>query len=129
MKKAIAITLSLLLVAGLAFAKGFKVTKQAGEFEVTLTIDKNPPVVGANKVEVYIKDTSGKAVADLQVSVDYGMPAMPGMPAMNYKTGAELKGDKYVGTLDFSMSGPWFVNVKINRGEKVTTAKFNVDVQ
>jgi hypothetical protein len=57
------------------------------------------------------------------------MPAMPGMGAMNYKTNAELKAGKYSAVLDFSMSGPWFVNIKITKAGKTQTVKLNIDVK
>jgi len=129
MKRLLVIALGLMLVASLAYAKGFETTKQAGEFQVTVKMDKNPPIVGENKAEIYIKDAAGKAVTDAKVVVEYTMPAMPGMPPMNYKADAKLNGDKYAATLNFSMSGSWGVAIKISRGEKIATAKFNVDVQ
>ena len=75
------ISLALLLSTGLAFAKGYEVKKKAGEYRVEATMDRNPPAVGKNNLEVTIKDTAGKNVTDAQVLVEYGMPAMPGMPS------------------------------------------------
>jgi hypothetical protein len=54
---------------------------------------------------------------------------MPGMPAMNYKANAVLSGNTYAAKLDFSMSGAWNVTVKITKGGKTSTVKFNVDAQ
>ena len=71
----------------------------------------------------------GKDVTDAAVAIDYVMPAMPGMPAMNYKAAAGLKDKRYVATVDFSMAGPWSVAVKITRGGKTQTVKLNVDVK
>jgi hypothetical protein len=48
---------------------------------------------------------------------------------MNYKTNATVKGDNYLATIDFSMSGPSFINIKITRGGKTQTVKLNVDVK
>jgi len=56
------------------------------------------------------------------------MAAMPGMPAMNYKAKTELKGDRYLANLNFSMSGSWFINLKITRAGKTQLVKLNVDV-
>lgn len=64
---------------------------------------------------------------DAKVKVECSMPAMPGMPAMNYKTDAELKGDVYKAKMNLAMSGSWNIAVKISRGGKITTVKFNVD--
>ena len=63
--------------------------------EVVLRIDKNPPVLGDNQVEVEIKDPSGKYVTDAEVLINYYMPPMPRMVPMNYKVDAKLKGEKY----------------------------------
>jgi uncharacterized protein YycO len=112
-----------------AYAKDYEMTKKAGEYTVLVTIDKNPPVTGNNNMAVGIKDGTGKDVTDARVAVDYGMPAMPGMPAMNYKTDASLKGKQYVTSLNFSMSGPWSIAVKITRGGKTQSVKLNVDVK
>jgi hypothetical protein len=118
----------LLLAAGFVYAKDYEVTKKAGVYSVQVRIDKNPPVTGQNKMDIGIKDAAGKDVTDAVVAVDYGMAAMPGMPAMNYKAKAALKGSRYLATLNFSMSGPWTVNIKITQGGKTQSVKLNVDV-
>lgn len=129
MKKTIFIAVILLLVVGLAYAKDYEVTKKAGEYNVKVKMDRNPPIVGDNNVSVEITDTSGHHVRDAKVVVDYSMPAMPGMPAMNYKTDAELKGDEYKATMNLSMSGSWNIAVKISRAGKTSTMKFTVDAK
>ena len=127
MKKLAIITLILILIAGIAYAKDYEVKKKAGEYDVEVKIDKNPPIVGDNNITIEIKDASGKYVTDAKVKVEYSMPAMPGMPAMNYKTDTELKGDEYKAKMNLSMSGSWNIAVKITRSGKTATMKFNVD--
>ncbi len=127
MKKIAAVTLVLLLIAGIAYAKNYEVKKKAGDYNVVATIDKNPPVAGDNILTVAVKDASGKAVTDAKVKVEYSMPAMPGMPAMNYKADAKPEGGEYKATLNLSMSGAWNIAVKISRAGKISTMKFNVD--
>ena len=127
MKKLAIITLILILIAGIAYAKDYEVKKKAGEYDVEVKIDKNPPIVGDNNITIEIKDASGKYVTDAKVKVEYSMPAMPGMPAMNYKTDTELKGDEYKAKINLSMSGTWNIAVKITRSGKTATMKFNVD--
>lgn len=127
MRKLAIFTLMLIFITGIAYAKDYEVKKKAGEYDVEVKIDKNPPVVGNNNMEIEIKDAAGKYVTDAKVKVDYGMPAMPGMPAMNYKNDAELKGNKYKATMNLSMSGSWNIAVKITRGGKTASAKFSVD--
>jgi hypothetical protein len=104
-------------------------TKKTGEYTVLVTIDRNPPITGKNNLSVGIKDGAGKDITDALVAVDYGMPAMPGMPAMNYKADTSLKNKRYLATLNFSMSGPWSLSVKITRSGKTQTVKLNVDVK
>jgi len=125
---AIAMCIVLALVTGAAFAAN-TLTKNAGEYTVGLTMEKNPPVMGKNNVDVSVKDAKGAAVIDAKVVVEYSMPAMPGMPAMNYKTNADLKGTVYRAVIEPSMSGSWNVAVKISRGGKTETAKYTMDVK
>ena len=129
MKKTIVFTVVLLLVAGISFAKDYEVKKKAGQYDVEVKIDKNPPVVGDNNVLIEIKDEAGKYVTDAKVKVDYSMPAMPGMPAMNYKADAELKGEEYKAKMNLSMSGSWNIAVKITKAGKTSTMKFTVDAK
>ena len=126
MKRLAVAVLMLLVVSGVAFAKNYEVNKKTGGLDVTMVIDKNPPVVGDNTVAVTIKDATGREVTDATVVIDYSMPAMPGMPAMNYKAPAPLKGNAYTAMVNLSMSGAWNFAVKISRGSQTTTAKFNV---
>lgn len=128
MKKVIAVAVILLLTAGLAYAKPYEVTRKAGEYTIDVKMDKNPPVVGSNNVEIVVKDASGKALTDARVLVDYGMPAMPGMPAMLYKADAPFKGGSYQATLNISMKGPWAITIKVTHAGKTVSAKFTVDV-
>ena len=123
----LAVTLALLMVTT-AFAAN-TISKKAGSYNIDFMTDKNPPVMGKNNVEIAIKDNKGTPVTDAKVVVDYSMPAMSGMPPMNYKSTAESKGDKYTAVIEPSMSGPWNVAVKITRGGKTETAKFTLDVK
>jgi hypothetical protein len=129
MKRAILWIFALLLITGLSYAKDYEITKKVGPYQVVTSIDKNPPISGKNNVSVRITDTQGKAVTDAKVAIDYVMPAMPGMPAMNYQTNATLKGSIYKAEINFSNSGPWTVTIKISRTDKTERVKFGVDVQ
>ena len=129
MRKRIVFILVLILIAGIAYAKGYEVKKKAGEYETRIRIDRNPPVIGNNNIEIEIKDATGKYVMDARVLVNYYMPPMPRMAPMNYRTDARLKGEKYKATMNFIMTGPWIIAVKITRQGKTSTTKINVDVQ
>jgi len=54
---------------------------------------------------------------------------MPGMPPMNYKADAMLKGEAYAATMNLSMAGPWNIAVKISAGSKTGSMKFTVDAK
>ena len=129
MKRLILAVMVFFLVGGMAAAKDFEVTKKAGDYSVVVTIDKNPPTTGDNNLSVDLKDKAGAAVTDAKVTVEYSMPAMPGMPAMNYKANAELAGKIYKTKVNFSMSGSWNMVIKIIRDNKTTQAKFSVDAR
>ena len=118
----------LLLAAGLVYAKDYTVMKKAGSYTVEVKLDKNPPITGPNKMEISIRDDKGENVTDAAIVVEYVMPAMPGMPEMNYKAKAELNGSRYLANVNFSMSGAWAVNIKITRAGKSQAVKLNVDV-
>lgn len=123
------VVLLALFVAGVAFAKDYTVQKKAGDYSVDIRMDRNPPVVGANNVEIVIKDKAGKAVTDAKVLVTAAMPAMPGMPAMENKAEASLDGGKYKAKVDLSMGGSWNMSVRITQGGKTATAKYTVDAR
>ncbi len=81
MKRLMVLILAVMLMAGVAYAKGLEVKQKAGDYNVEIRLDKNPPVVGNNGMEITITDASGRPVTDAKVLVNYSMPAMPGMPA------------------------------------------------
>ena len=41
-------------------AKDFETTKKAGDFSVSVNIERNPPITGVNNITVVIKDAAGK---------------------------------------------------------------------
>ncbi len=129
MKKIAILPVILLLMAGITYAKNYEVTKKAGEYTIFVSIDRNPLVVGDNNIAIAVKDASGKDVSDAKVKVEYSMPAMPGMPAMNYRTDATPNGNLYQAKMKLGMSGSWNVAVKTLRGGKTATMKFSVDAQ
>ena len=129
MKRIVVIMAMLVLVANVAYAKGYEVQKKAGEYDVTVAFDRDPPTASDNAVGVTIKDSAGHVVKDAAVKIEYSMPAMMGMPAMNYKADAVLQGDEYKATLGLSMSGSWNLAVKITKAGKTSTMKFTVDAK
>jgi hypothetical protein len=126
------IMVSLLAVVcsgGIVAAKEYEVIKKAGDYNVLIKIDKNPPVAGKNNIEIAITDASGKAVTDAKVVLSYSMPPMAGMAPMNYKAEAEIKGTIYRAKVDYSMAGSWNNELKITRGGKTASARFTIDAK
>ena len=121
--------LLLILSAASAGAKSYELKKRFGEYEAEVRLDRNPPSLGYNNIEIEIRDAGGKTITEATVLVNYYMPPMPRMAPMNYVTDAKLKGEKYKATMNFIMSGPWIIAVKITHDGKTSTAKFNIDAQ
>ena len=121
--------LLLILSAASVGARSYELRKKAGQYEAEVRMDRNPPSLGDNNIEIEIKDAGGKPLTEATVLVNYYMPPMPRMAPMNYVTDAKLKGEKYKATMNLIMSGPWIIAVKINHGGKTSTAKFNIDAQ
>jgi hypothetical protein len=111
-----------------AYAKEYQAKKKAGNFEVEIRMDRDPPILGDNPVKIEIRDSGGKTVKDAKVLVNYYMPPMPRMAPMNYRTQAPLKGEQFLTTLRFIMSGPWYIVVIIERGGNPSSAKFYIQV-
>ncbi len=129
MKKLIFISLILSILPGLVYAKDFELKKDLKDHEITLRIDRNPPSKGKNNITISILDKNKKPITDAKVTIEYGMPPMPGMPPMDYKTEAKSTGNEYTSTLNFSMSGPWYITIKVHKDGISKRAKFNIDVR
>ena len=128
--RTLVITILLLsLTATAAHSVGIKVNRNANPYQVAVEIDRNPLVLGDNRIEIGITDGSGRIVTDAMVLVNYYMPPMPRMAPMNYKTAADLKGKKYRANMDLIMAGPWYIRIIINHKGSTVTTKFNVDAQ
>ena len=129
MKTVTILIISLLLMVGVVYAKNYEVNKKAGDYSIVIRINKNLPVTGKNNVDIAITDASGKAVTDATVATELSMAPMPGMPAANYKSKAELKGGTYKTVIEPSMAGPWNFAVKVTKGGKTETVKMSLDVK
>jgi YtkA-like len=129
MKKCVLSLVLFLSFAGACYARGLQIDKKIDLYDVTIKLEKHPPVLGDNPIEIELKDASGTLVADAKVLVNYYMPPMPRMVPMNYRTDAKLSGGRYKATMNIIMSGPWVIRILITRGEKTFLVKINVDAQ
>jgi len=123
--------LSILILFSVAAlpAEAFEARKTLGDYDVGITINRNPPSVGENPLEIEIKGPGGRRITEAQVLVNYYMPPMPRMAPMNYTTPAGLKGDRYRAVLHLIMEGPWIIALKITLGEKRSTVKFHINAR
>jgi hypothetical protein len=120
--------LILCFLTGTGDAASLAESKKAGDYVVAIQIDRNPPIIGINNLEVEIRGADGASVTDAKVLVNYYMPPMPRMAPMNYRVDAPFKGGKYRVAMNFIMEGPWVIVVKISRMGKTASARFNINV-
>tara|TARA_B110000046_G_C12958030_1_gene383207 strand:- start:795 stop:1175 length:381 start_codon:yes stop_codon:yes gene_type:complete len=86
-------------------------------YEVKL-YTKNTPISGNNDFYVTIKKDENK-VENVKVKIKVFMPAMPGMPFMEYKTKAKLVDGEYKMMINFSMGGTWQYHLKFKTSDDV----------
>ena len=129
MKRGIStLTVLFIFMTGLACGKDLELKNKIGEYNVEIRLDRNPPIIGNNPIEIQIKDSRGQAIKDAGVLINYYMPPMPRMAPMNYVIPAEANRTGYRAIMKFIMSGPWVIAIKITSVGKTRTAKFHVDV-
>ena len=87
--------------------------------QITFRTVPDPPKTGDNQLEATVKDASGKAIDDADVTVQFFMPAMPtmNMPAMRSEAKlAPAGGGVYRGRGQVMMAGRWDATVTVTRG-------------
>ena len=88
---------------------------------IEIATKPSPPYRGSNQVLITFHDSSGKSVADAQVTVVFFMAAMPamGMSAMRVQAAAGPTGNgHYSAQVKLESGGTWTVTVVANRGGK-----------
>jgi hypothetical protein len=110
-------------------AGDLRMANRHGVYVVEIAINRNPPIVGDNRIEISITDPNGRRVTEAQLLVNYYMPPMPRMAPMNYIIPAKLKGDTYQATMHLIMDGPWIIALKITLGGKMSTSKFHINAR
>jgi hypothetical protein len=123
--KKLSLVMIVLIFSSLVFASEYEVKGKAGNYAVRVMMDKNPPALGHNNLDIVITDAASKAVTDARVQVEYLMPSFPGRkPMMEYSTTAKPGGNHYLAQIDLSMAGEWTVVVKVTRGEMTAAMEF-----
>lgn len=120
--------MSITFISPPLFAKNWQLTKTTKEYNIQLSFEKDHLNTGKHTLSINLQDLNKKSVTDAKITVEYTMPAMPGMPAMNYKTPANLEKSIYKANLTLSMGGSWNTVVKIKRLGKLSKVNFNIDV-
>ena len=124
------LSIVLLASAFIARAGDFELKGKAGEYNIDVRIDRNPPGRGHNGINVMVTDRASRPVTDAEVEIEYLMPSLRGRPPMmDYKTKAQPAGGKYHADLNLSMAGEWRVIVKVARGGKGETVGFTFVVE
>lgn len=117
------------LAAGTALARERPVQKKAKDLSVEIQLEKDPPVVGMNRVEIVVTDDDGMAVKDAKVILGAFMAAMPGAKMARSTAIAKWEGKKYRATIEFPVHGTWEMSVQIIQGGNTTAAKWTVNVR
>jgi Cu(I)/Ag(I) efflux system membrane fusion protein/cobalt-zinc-cadmium efflux system membrane fusion protein len=95
---------------------------------ITFRPQPDPPRTGESMFEVTVRDSTGRPVADADVTTTLFMPAMPtmNMPAMRSETKLAPAGDGvYRGTGQVVMGGRWDVTVNVSKGgQRLGTGQF-----
>jgi hypothetical protein len=93
-------------------AAAFEKLVKYRNIKVEMVSDK-PLTTGINKIKLHVLKGSNP-IKDANVAVKFFMPAMPGMPYMEYKTVAKPLGNAvYEATFNASMGGTWQVHIFI----------------
>jgi len=120
----------LLVSAFISWAGDFELKGKAGEYNIDVKIDRNPPGRGHNGISVAVTDRASRPVTDAEVEIEYLMPSLRGRPPMmDYSTKARLTGGKYHADLNLTMAGEWRVIVKVAHGGRGETVGFTFVVE
>ena len=90
----------------------------AGNVEITLTTQPDPPTIGEATFEATVM-SGGQPVTDGDVSVELFMAAMPAMKMPEMRNTVALKhegGGRYRGRGNVMMAGNWDATVSVRRG-------------
>src|SRR5207253_2817981 len=96
------------LLLALACSAGQSTALTAGDLDVRVTIDPDPPRSGENRLHVLLRDAAGKPVDGARLAFEYDMAAMGAMPEM--KGGGDVKaegGGRYTIAYPLPMQGDW----------------------
>lgn len=126
MRKFAACAVFLFLFAGVAYAKDYTSWKKVGPYDVSISINHTPAVVGVNEVTFEIKKDSSPT-NNLDPEIYYFMQSMP---AMNYTAHLTRKGESYSAFIKPTMPGEWTLKLKIKGPDgKTHTGTFEFEAK
>jgi hypothetical protein len=119
------------LILGLAMPADadYRVRRKTSNHVVDAAINRNPPIMGENTIRIEIRDAEGRYLTGARVSVNYYMPPMPGMVPMNYTIPAAPDGNGYSAKMNFIMTGPWNIIIRVESGGSPWRVTFPIDVR
>jgi hypothetical protein len=119
----------LILCLALPADADYRVRRKTPNHVVDVAINRNPPIMGENTIRIDIRDAGGRFLAGARVSVNYYMPPMPGMVPMNYTIPAAADGNGYSAKMNFIMTGPWNIVIRVETGGSPWRVSFPIDVR
>jgi membrane fusion protein, copper/silver efflux system len=111
--RALAMLATLLVSVGASSSE--PVTAQAGDLQIKLAIDPDPPQTGENHLLLTVADAAGKPVDGAALGFIWDMPAMGAMPEM--RGGGQVKASgngRYAVAYPLQMGGDWSVTLGID---------------
>lgn len=121
--------LAFLISASTAHGGDYRARKKAGPYTVDVAINRNPPILGINELQVEIRDGAGRNLTGARGSVNYSMPPMPGMVPMNYTVGALPYRNGYHARMNFIMTGPWNIAIRFEAAGNFWRVAIPLDVR
>ena len=86
----------------------------AGDFEVRIALEPDPPVAADNTLHVEVRNAQGKPVEGARVGFTYDMPAMGAMPEMKGNGESSARGGgRYDVKYTLPMLGDWSLSLGI----------------
>lgn len=102
---------------------------KAGNLQVDVQLQPDPPRQRKNVVAISVKDAAGKPIEQAQVAVEYSMAAMGAMPEMRGEAQVKaMPGGHYEAPFDLVMEGTWTLDVTVTAPMGTKTSRYEFTV-
>ena len=99
----------------------------AGPYQVAVSVTPSKPVMGANQLQILVRDNNGQPLSGAKVRAVGEMPAMGTMSAMYAPAEiTEVAPGRYEGSFELTMAGEWPLAVDIAEGENHVDLTFDM---